>query len=43
VASAETRQRIVEFAIEQYYEICLLDKPKEAANALEESEEHLFG
>jgi DNA-binding XRE family transcriptional regulator len=42
VASAETRQRIVEFAIEQYYEICLLDKPKEAENALEESEEHLF-
>jgi len=43
VASAETRQRIVEFAIQQYYQICLLEKPNEAKNALEESEEQLFG
>lgn len=43
VASAETRQRIIEVAIEQYYEICLLEKPKDAENALEESEERLFG
>lgn len=43
VVTPETRQKIVEYAIEQYYEICLLEKPQEAKNKMERSEEVLFG
>lgn len=42
VVTAEARQAIIENSIDQYYEIALLNKPREARSALKQSEENLF-
>lgn len=43
VISERARRDIVRFSIDQYYEIALLEAPKEARAALQESEDRLFG
>lgn len=43
VVTPETRRKMVESAIEQHHQICLLEKPQAGKNALEESEKKLFG
>lgn len=42
VVTAEARQAIIEYNVDQYYQIALLDKPGGARSALEQSEEDLF-
>jgi len=43
VESVDGLSKIVEYAIEQCYEIRLLEKPQEAKNKLEKSEGAPFG
>lgn len=43
VISEEARKQMIEYGIDQYYQIALLDKPQQAKSALSGSMEELFG
>lgn len=43
VFSLETRRQLVKYGINQYYEICLVDQPRKAKRAVNDSMEDLFG
>ncbi|QLD89603.1 hypothetical protein HWV07_11405 [Natronomonas salina] len=43
VISEETRKQMIEYGIDQYYQIALLDKPQETKSALSRSMHELFG